>query len=778
MRKIAVLVGIILVSNGLFAQKDFLFGTKHKNSITSVYYSFIGKDYTTQYRYGLYDEIKQKVVLPMQYTKIWNSNEDDIFILEDTTKSWSLYSVKSNSIILKSEYTEIKPFADGLAIVAKKNSDGTLQYGAIDKTGKLMVPIQYKYLGNASEGLLCFSRERGYGFIDKNNKEVIAPIYRSAVAFKSGLACVSLLDSTYYGYIDKKNNWVIKPKYLRGGDFKDNYAVVFTTRNYTLGSDNGGVVDKTGKEIIPLKYDNITVEDKFFIVKEIRKESYLTVTRYGVLDFSGKELLPIEYSSINKKYGIDYYEVTKNSKSSLIDENARFSTLGEYDYLYSFTDFGVSHVRTAKKYTVIDKTLKAIIPEHGADNVIFGRKNKIALLFKDKMEIYNETGKLLKTIKEDNVTPYGTEFYSNDDSLKLKYSKRVYLYDIATQKKELLNYSEVSDFNEEGIFAAKNDYYDFVDHTGKKLNTKSYYAVVNFSEAIAAVQESTYSTPYLVDQSFVKIKDLYNIFEGPFSEGLAKAKASYGSTRYFYDKKGNVAITLSSASETGNFTNGRVSVKQQYGNKFYFVDKTGKKINNEEYDEVGAFSEYLAGVKKDGKSGYIDTTGKWIIPNKFDVGSPFYNGVAIVKDGNEYYQINKKGNKLNRDVYNGAGNPANGFYPVQKGTTFGLIDETGKTIVDFKYQDITPLYEGVAWAKKEGKWGLVNAGNKVLAGFEYDGGDNCKNGYIKVMKDKKTGLLDKSGKQVLPIQYDQMGTAYKGRILLVLNEGTERMSLK
>jgi hypothetical protein len=62
----------------------------------------------------------------------------------------------------------------------------------------------------------------------------------------------------------------------------------------------------------------------------------------------------------------------------------------------------------------------------------------------------------LKTIKEDNVTSYGTEFYSNDDSLKLKYNKRVYLYDIAAQKKELLNYSEVSDFNEDGIFAAKN----------------------------------------------------------------------------------------------------------------------------------------------------------------------------------------------------------------------------------------------------------------------------------------------------------------------------------
>ncbi len=140
MRKTVVLVYLIVLSNVLFAQKDFLFGTKHKNSLTSVYYTFTGKDYKTQYRYGLYDENKQKVVLPLQYTKIWNSNEDDIFILEDTTKKWSLYSVKSNSFILKSEYTEIKPFAEGLAIVSKMQ-DGKTLYGAVDKTGKLILSL-------------------------------------------------------------------------------------------------------------------------------------------------------------------------------------------------------------------------------------------------------------------------------------------------------------------------------------------------------------------------------------------------------------------------------------------------------------------------------------------------------------------------------------------------------------------------------------------------------------------------------------------------------------
>ncbi len=62
--------------------------------------------------------------------------------------------------------------------------------------------------------------------------------------------------------------------------------------------------------------------------------------------------------------------------------------------------------------------------------------------------------------------------------------------------------------------------------------------------------------------------------------------------------------------------------------------------------------------------------------------------------------------------------------------------------------------------------------------MEEFGGNNCKNGYVKVMKDKKSGLLDKSGKQVLPVQYDIIGSAYKGRILLVLNEGTDKVSLK
>jgi hypothetical protein len=74
---------------------------------------------------------------------------------------------------------------------------------------------------------------------------------------------------------------------------------------------------------------------------------------------------------------------------------------------------------------------------------------------------------------------------------------------------------------------------------------------------------------------------------------------------------------------------------------------------------------------------------------------------------------------------------------------------------------------------------LVNtSNNKALTAFIYDSGDNCKNGYIKAGKDKKFGLLDKTGKQVLPVSYDQMGSVYKGKILLVQNDGKTVVSIK
>lgn len=757
-----------------FAQTDFKTSSKNKDGLNTVYYTLY-KSGKMEYRYGLYDEAKQSFILPMKYERIWFGNEPNLYFAQDTLKKWGLFSTKIKTFLIEPRYSDINIYSDGLAIV-KDYIDNNYKYGVIDNTGKLIIPQEYQFIGSYKEGLMSFKKEKGYGFIDKNKRIVIPAIYRSATYFSNGLAAVSLLDSTYFGFIDKNNTWIIPPKYLSAYDFTGKYTKVHTTRNYKLNVDQVGIIDEKGKEIIPLKYKYISIEDDFFIVKDVLVTTYSTKDIVGIMDLNGKVIIPIEYDNISKKYGTDYFETQKDKKYGLLDKNMNFKIQPIYDYIYSFNEAGISYLKKDGKFTLIDKNLKVIVPEKEALNIILGKNNVAAYINKDKVELYNFSGKLLKTIKGDNITTFGTDLFSNDDSIKVKQSNANYLYSLSTKTRKLLDYEKVSDFNKDGIFIAQKSTYNFLDFNGTQLNTKSYYGVVNFSDDICAVQETSTQYPYLANKTFTKISGIDNIFEGPFSEGLAKAKASYGSTIYYYDKKGNKIITTPGTSSS-DFTNGRAYIKT-ISNKFYFINKSGQKINNDEYDEVGVFSENIAPVRKGNTTSYIDTTGKLAFSNTFDIGTSFFKGVAMVKKGTEYYLINKKGERLNRDIYNGAKNPENGSFPVQKGIYYGLINETGKVIIDFKYQDITPLSEGICWAKKNDKYGLVNSNGTEITAFEYTNGLKCTNGYIIASKGEKYGLLDKLGKVIIPFEYDNMGTVYNNSILLMINETTKRYAIK
>ena len=65
-------------------------------------------------------------------------------------------------------------------------------HGALDSTGKEVIPCEYRFLGNFNEGIACATnQERQEGYIDKNDNTVI-PFgkYRSCSDFHCGLAKV------------------------------------------------------------------------------------------------------------------------------------------------------------------------------------------------------------------------------------------------------------------------------------------------------------------------------------------------------------------------------------------------------------------------------------------------------------------------------------------------------------------------------------------------------------------------------------------------------------
>lgn len=766
------------------AQTDYKMSTKHKDGLVTIYYtkSKPGTSYysssTTVSIFGLMEEKTKKIILPMRYTSLYASYEEGLYIVQDSLERYGLFSARDNKFLVEPSYSKLDVFSEGLSIVQRKVGSGysyDYYYGAIDKTGKLAITDTFSFLGNCRDGLLNFKQNNKYGYLDKQGKVVIPAMYQNAATFANGLAPVQLAEYGKYGYINTTNKMVIEPKYVFADGFYEGYATVYAERKfYNMSGGNAntnkiGLIDTWGNEVIQPVYESVSLKKRggLFVVSKDGKE--------GLVDSTGKILLPAD----NKDIGEFYDGIAKVEKTSgmygVINTKGKFLLPADYteiSFLYSNEGF---YARKDGKYAVYNKDMKVIIPADTAKRVLVNKKS-IAFVFSDFVKVYDTNGKLKKTIAQENVDIYGTSFFSNDDSVRVPYFKVISLYNILTKSRQKLNISDVSDFNEEGIFIGKNGKYSFYDYTGKKPYNRTFENIVNFSEGICGLQESAYSYPYLADKSLNKISDLSTVFYGPYSEGLAMSKSQYGGTVYYLDKKGKTQFSVY-ASEGGACQNGRIKIKNS-GNKYFFVDRSGKEINSDKYDDLGDFYDGLAGFKLNNKCGYIDTSGNRVIQPVYDEVSNFSKGVAMVKLNNEYYQIDNKRRALNTDKYSGAADPANGTFPVKKELNWGLIDNKGNTLVDFKYEEVRPMVENLIWAKKDKKWGLLNTSGNSVTSFEYDGATDFENGYSKVLKDGKIGLIDKTGKMIVPAVYDNIGKVYKGAAIVVKNNGSNAYSVK
>lgn len=88
----------------------------------------------------------------------------------------------------------------GLAMVEKDGS-----WGAIDKSGRTVIPFEYECLHPVWEGLIAFQQDGKWGYLDAETYGVAIPAqYEQATGFSGGLAVV--YDGTRAFLIDKKNN--------------------------------------------------------------------------------------------------------------------------------------------------------------------------------------------------------------------------------------------------------------------------------------------------------------------------------------------------------------------------------------------------------------------------------------------------------------------------------------------------------------------------------------------------------------------------------------------
>jgi WG containing repeat len=215
-----------------------VFETSFKN--TGKFCDGLSKVYSNEgFTKGFMDK-KGKLVIPVQYLYAENFSEGLTNVSEE------FLDASGKSVIESKEYTIIKGFSEGVAVVALK--DGTPAF--INKKGKVVIRLDNMNISSAysfSDGLAVVNDagiDHKSGYINKNGKLLIPCRYAEANGFSEGLASARNELNGLWGFINKRGDWVIKQRFTQvpSEGFKNGLALI-------KENDKWGYINKKGEFI-------------------------------------------------------------------------------------------------------------------------------------------------------------------------------------------------------------------------------------------------------------------------------------------------------------------------------------------------------------------------------------------------------------------------------------------------------------------------------------------------------------------------------------------------
>lgn len=168
--------------------------------------------------------------------------------------------------------------------------------------------------------------------------------------FSDGLVCIRLNDK--FGLIDKTGKEVVELKYNSINIFSDGLAYVNLNGKF-------GFIDKTGKEVIKPKYNAAgSFSDGLARV--------MLNSKWGFIDKSGKEVIKLKYDYV-RDFSDGLATIYLDKKYGYIDKSGKEVIEPKYNYADTFSA-GLAFIGLNGKYGIIDKTGKEILePKYTID---------------------------------------------------------------------------------------------------------------------------------------------------------------------------------------------------------------------------------------------------------------------------------------------------------------------------------------------------------------------------------------------------------------------------
>ena len=382
---------------------------------------------------------------------------------------WCGYVDAIGKVVVPFQYNRARSFKDGLAPVELSEYG----WGFINKEGREVIPCKFKEVHHFHEGRAFVQEDDNphFGFIDKKGKKIVPCIHRliwdgiglyDNHDYRNGLVPVRNDNNWNYqcGYINKKGGYITTLKYILAESFHEGVAAVLNQK--------WGFINTKGEEVIPLIYSKVLSFSEGLAAVKVNG-------KWGFIDKTNSIVIPCKYKEVGSfSEGLAAAKV--NKKWGFVDKRGNRVIPCEYSEVWQFQN-GMAAVRKNKKVGFIDKEGNLVVPCIYDSVGNYGLNGLACVELAEKKGCIDRTGKVVVPLIYDYVGNHDTiltaEQYEKWGLLDLEGNP---IEDYTVYKALAKKYDQVyiDNGNVRTYTVALNGKYGLVDAEGKVLMSPRY----------------------------------------------------------------------------------------------------------------------------------------------------------------------------------------------------------------------------------------------------------------------------------------------------------------
>ena len=433
-----------------------------------------------------------------------------------------------------------------------------------------------------SETYFVSYKDSKWGIINSKGEDVIAPTYQEMIIIPNQKQDVFLCTydvnydtGEYKTKAFNKNNEEILTGYdkieaIQNYDENNN---IWYENNVLRVEKEGkyGLIDLTGKEVLPCEYEEITVIPNIKDAIKVKKDG-----KYGVVDSTGNEILKTDYQNIEA--------LGKDNKSGYIVQSAE-GKYGIVNYANSL---------------VIDVNYDKINKVYGNDLYVVEKEGKQILVNKEQEEILNSDvySQIIAILK------------TKDAGIIFEKDGKYGVINLTGEKIIENTYEELKEAKDDILIAKQNGKYGIIDLQNSQKIEFKYNSIIYNEEADIYIAETEDFNNELIDNTFT-VRQTGILTDLNTEKGYIELRNDEGYK--YYDLK------FEEKNAKDIFSQNTLYLSKKDG-KYGFVDKDGNVVVDYIYDDATKQNEYgFAGIKKDGKWGSVDNKGNIVIEPTYNL---------------------------------------------------------------------------------------------------------------------------------------------------------------